>query len=276
MNNIAKDGEKKANKRNQCVANDLGEDPFTTCVKRMFAETNLLVMCVNTLSSVFSISASVSLIPYQNSLYMVGFCDYGDASDNNMFVQCPYIPSPEFQTIVSLWCAYFAFYFTWRYYWTSIYETNDLRYYIYYDKFNHTFVNRIMISVGVVLTFVSGFYGIATVVKNGTTASIISILLFICVNLFNLYQLATCRFSVLTAINMEKEEAFLKPIVINTEPMWSVLNLNGLLLSHFTLFEHISNALSACFLMNDVSHVSKVGNVDQLKSAMRTLNPLKQ
>ena len=250
-----------------------GEDFLTTFVKRNYSESNLIVMAANTMSSVVGISSLISLIPYQGTFFGGNFCEYGDSLGT--FVQCPYLTSPDFQAIISLWCVYFFMYYIWRYYWTSFYDTNDLRYYIYYDKFNSTMGNRVMIALGVLLTIVSGGEGVYSVSHNGTTNAVPSMLVFMTVNLYNLIQMGTCRFQVLANIDMNKIDAFKKPIIIDTIGIWSIFNLNGLLLSHIVLFEHLNQSLSALYLMHDDRYIKKLGDVEQLKAVCIALNPLK-
>lgn len=257
------------------VMDEYGEDPFYSFIKRIFSQFSLIVMCANTISSVFSISAAVSLIPDDNAAAMYRFCDYGNDNEaSSVYVQCPYIPSPVFQTFLSLWCIYFVTYFTYKYYDTSCYMTNDLRFYVYCDKFNSTLVNRIMVGLGVLLTFVSGIGAAQSVVHNGTTDSIGPILVFVLVNIYNLVYMAMCRFKTLSTMDMEKSEAFMRPIEITTEPIWSIYNLNGMLVTHQNLFDHISYALNASLLTNSDKHVAAIGNVAQIRLAMKVLNPL--
>lgn len=254
---------------------DLGEDPFSTFIKRVFAQLSLLVMFANTLSSVFSISAAVSLIPDDNAAPRYHFCEYGDNNQaDGVFVQCPYVPSPVFQTFISLWVVYFVVYFSYKFWVTSAYETNDLRFLIFCDKFNSTTFNRVLVGLGVLLTFVSGIGAGQAVVHNGTTDSISPILVFMIVNWYNLYHMAVCKFQVLHDMDMHKEEAFAQAIVITTEPVWSVLNLNGLLVQQSTVFQYISDALNASLLNNNNQHIAAIGNVAQIHMAMRVLNPL--
>ena len=249
-----------------------GEDFLTTFIKRVYAESNLIVMAANTMSSIVGISSLISLIPYQGTIVGNDFCEYGNSL--GAFIQCPYLTSPDFQAIISLWCIYFLVYFLWRYYWTSFYETNDLRYYVYYDKFNSTAGNRVLIALGVMLTIVSGGEGVYSVAHNGTTNAVPSMLVFMAVNLYNLVQMGSCRYSVLASLDMNKTEAFRRPIPVDTEGLWTVGNLNGLLLSHIVLFEHLNQALSALYLMNDDRYIKRLGNVEQLRLVSVTLNPL--
>ena len=254
---------------------ELGEDPITTFIKRLVAQIGLIAMCANTISSVFSISASVSLIPNKDYNNLYNFCTYGENNEAEaIYVQCPYIPSPLFQTVLSLWCIYFSFYFSWKYYWTSEYETNDLRFFVYCDKFNSTIVNRVLVVLGLLLTFGSGLSAVSSVVQNGSIASVAPIFVFIGVNTYNLIHMGTCRYKALYDIDMSTSPAFRDPIVINTEPMQTIFNLYGFLINHHALFEYLSNAINASLLTNDVKHAAEVGNVAQLYLVMKTLNPL--
>ena len=254
---------------------DLGEDPFSTVIKRVFAQLGLLVMFANTLSSVFSVSAAVSLIPDYDAAPRYHFCEFGSNNQaDGVFVQCPYVPSPVFQTFISLWVIYFVIYFSYKFWVTSAYETNDLRYLVFCDKFNSTMFNRILIALGVLLTALSGVGAAQAVVHNGTTDSISPIIVFMLVNWYNLYHMAVCKFKVLHDMDMHKEEAFAQAIVITTEPVWSALNLNGLLVQQATVFQYISDALNASLLTNNDQHVAAIGNVAQIQLAMKVLNPL--
>ena len=253
---------------------DLGEDPCSTFIKRVYAQLALLVMFANTISSVFSISAAVSMIPDDNAAPRYHFCDYGDGGAEAVFVLCPYEPSPVFQTFLSLWIVYFVVYFSYKYWATSIYYTNDLRFFVFCDKFNSTIFNRILIALGVLLTFVSGIGAGQSVVHNGTTDSISPIIVFMLVNWYNLYHMAVCQFKVLHDMDMEKEEAFLSPIVITTEPLWTPFNLNGLLVHQYAVFQYINNALNANLLTGSDKHVAAMGDVAQIRLVMKTLDPL--
>ena len=266
-------------------SSNVGEDAFTTIIKRLYAQLGLIVMTANTVTSVFSISAAVSLIPDDDAGARYNFCTYG-GNGIAVYVQCPYIPSPVFQTILSIWCIYFAVFFSYKYYKTSCFETDDLRFYVYCDQFNSTIMNRVMIGLGVLLTFISAIGGINFVIHNGTTDSIGPILIFCAVNVYNLALMGVCKFKILAAMDIYKSEAFKLPIMINTEMLWSVFNLNGLLLSHVNIFAHISDAVSMCVFTSSSSsssnnsssndyYLAKIGSVRQLKAAMEVLNPLR-
>jgi hypothetical protein len=254
------------------------DDSFSTIVKRVFAESSLLVMFANTISSVLAISTDLALLAFEDSLCFAAdyICEYGVAPQKYyLYVQCNYAADPGFISILSLWCIYFVVHFWWRYYWASTYQTNDLRYYVYCDKFNHTLMNQVMIVFGGLLTIISGGYAIAMVVGNGKVESIPSIFFFVAFNMFNLRQMSRCRFTALYHIEMSRTEVFRQPIIISTVPLWNIWNLNGLLVTHYAIFEHITDAVGAFFLTGDRSHVDRIGQFEQLKAVTKTLNSLK-
>jgi hypothetical protein len=135
-------------------------------------------------------------------------------------------------------------------------------------------MNLSMIALGTLLTFISGAYAIAMVIGNGKVSTIPSILFFVGFNLFSLRQMSNCRFPALYRIDMNKSEVFRQPIVISTEYLWSSWNLNGLLVPHYAIFDHVSDAVNVFFVSGDRSHVDDIGEFDQLKAVIQILNSL--
>jgi hypothetical protein len=115
--------------------------------KRFFSQMDLIIMFFNTISSIFSITSSLSNInTIEYNTYIDSFCDNGKPIGYS--TQCPYLNSPQFIIIILLWVLYFIMVFFYKYQWTNKYEINDLRYYIAYDRCNHTTSNNIHVYIG--------------------------------------------------------------------------------------------------------------------------------
>jgi ABC-type dipeptide/oligopeptide/nickel transport system permease subunit len=165
--------------------------------KMILSQTALLVMFVNTIMSVFSISADVSLIPRNDDTISYTFCDYGyNGEADNVLVACPYLPSPLFQSLLCTWMVYFIVAFGSKYWFTSPFSPSDLRFYMACDQYNSRVESRIICGIGIFLTIASGLLGISVVVGNGNDAAVGTILVFMALNIYNLigmsYVLQCC------------------------------------------------------------------------------------
>ncbi|RYH05181.1 hypothetical protein EON65_45420 [archaeon] len=148
------------------------EDIFISFGKRVWMQIDVIVMCFNTINACFSISAAVSLIPkYNYGEYT--FCDYGDNGEPiGIGVQCPYLPSPTFISLLTIWTLYFLTIFTYKVHRTFDWWSNDLRFYMACDIINNDIFMYIMVYVGIVLTLLSGLCGIYFVTQNGSDESL--------------------------------------------------------------------------------------------------------
>jgi hypothetical protein len=104
-----------------------------------------------------------------------------------VLVQCPYLPSPAFISVICIWMLYFCVTFLYKFMLTSQFHSSDLRFYMACDKHNTRIVHRILIGIGVFLTVVSGLFGVSFIVSNGNDAAVGSILVFMTLNIYNLY-----------------------------------------------------------------------------------------
>lgn len=168
---------------------------FVSIGKRCYAQINLLVLAINTISAVFSISAAVSLIEEDDD-FRYNFCDYG--SPVSIGVQCPYLNSPTFICFLVVWILYFITLGLYKYHRTIDYWTHDLRFYFASEAVAFDLFIQVMVKIGLVLTLASGFGGIYFVIHNGTTTSLGSIFVFMAVNLVNLKALGNGKYEVLS------------------------------------------------------------------------------
>lgn len=157
---------------------------ITDVGKKILSQSDLLVMFANTIVSIFSISAAVSLIPRDDETINYTFCTYGNGGEaDTVLVQCPYLPSPGFISVLLVWMIYFGVLFAYKYISTSEFSSNDLRYYMACDRHNSRLVHRLLIGAGIVLTVGSGLFGISFIVSNGNDAAVGSILVFMTLNI---------------------------------------------------------------------------------------------
>lgn len=164
------------------------KDDTTDLLKKILTQSDLLVMFGNTIISVFTISAAVSLVPRDDATISYTFCDYGENGEaDTVLVQCPYLPSPAFISVICIWMLYFCVTFLYKFMLTSQFHSSDLRFYMACDKHNTRIVHRILIGIGVFLTVVSGLFGVSFIVSNGNDAAVGGILVFMTLNIYNLY-----------------------------------------------------------------------------------------
>lgn len=148
------------------------EDFFISLGKRVWMQIDVIVMLVNTINACFSISAAVSLIP-KESHGQYNFCDYGENGEPlSVGVQCPYLPSPTFISLLTVWTLYFVTIFAYKVHRTFDWWSNDLRFYMACDMVNNDIFMYIMACVGMVLTIASGLCGIYFVTQNGSDDSL--------------------------------------------------------------------------------------------------------
>lgn len=138
-------------------------------VKRLFGIWPILAMCFSTINQVLAITESITsqsnnrsygdYVEVQSNGEYSGYtCKNGDA--RAAVIYCPYETVPAFQAVMSMWVIYFGVFIIYRLYATSIYSTDDLRFYIAMDKLNGKPFNKIMVSFGAILTLVSLGIGI--------------------------------------------------------------------------------------------------------------------
>jgi hypothetical protein len=282
----AQDGWKQLN-RNPVKAMEM-ESIFASIGKRLYAQMNIFVMCANTVTAVFSISAAVSLIPQPATMWRYDFCDYGEPL--SVEVQCPYHSSPVFLTFLVLWSLYFATLFSYKFHATYDYWSNDLRFYLANDMLNNSFFMFVLIVVGMILTMVSSIGGISYVIHNGSTQSIGSILVFTGVNMFNLYNLLGGEFQALRGCSMERD--FPEPVMIDlsvsrklevtytatyyhtkdTPPVIKRKPVDGIMVKHRDVLDFVVECvLQSCMRSGDGSLLKNLGDPILIEDVVRKL-----
>lgn len=245
-------------------------------IKRMFANANLIAMFANTLLSINSTSAQVSLIDVSYNTYMYSFCDYGaNGEPTALLAQCSYETAPGYIAFMTIWCAYYGLFFTTNYMYTNRYEAHDLRFYISCDQFKALTINKILIGLGIILSLVSGFGALSYVIHNGTTSAIGNIFVFVGVNIYNLVMMANGQFEVLKGVNPYIiNTLFPDPIYINTYALSDAGNAYGVVLTHRALFSGINDAVYASISNGNIEKLSAIGDPVQLRDFADTMNPL--
>lgn len=246
------------------------ESSLSSFFKRLYAQLDLLVMFVNVIIAVFSISAAVSLIPTDNSMLFTG-CDYGAPLATN--VQCPYADSPSFAAFLSVWTIYFAVFLSYKIAKTGKYDTMDLRFYLASDMVNNRIFHRCMVGLGVVLTLVSAIVAISFVCHNGTVESLGSIFTFVGVNLYTLF---TMRRGKLLALQKHHTIAAVLPTPVwITVPTANPGNLYGIAIPHSALTEYIVFAVLLSVSEGDSHPLNAMcSDPEILKFVALIINPL--
>ncbi len=244
------------------------EDLHISIGKRIFAQMDVIVMFLNTITAVFSISAAVSLIPqYDYSSYT--FCDYG--SPVAIGVQCPYLPSPVFISFFVAWTFYFIGLISYKWYHTNDYWSNDLRFYLVCDNLHNTYVMKCFIIIGFILTIVSAIGGITFVFKNGSTASLGSIFVFASVNFYNLSKMMSSRMKVLAQIDIIGDLPH--PVYIKLPPSLTDGHMQGVTLNHNEVFEYLYQAVAISTMVGDEQRLAAFGDPTVLKQVALILAP---
>lgn len=279
LNNVASDNtmpQRHAQHRTQ--PHEL-EDLHISIGKRIYAQMDILVMFLNTINAVFSISAAVSLIPqYDYSSYT--FCDYG--SPIAIGVQCPYLPSPVFISFFVAWTLYFMTLITYQWSNTYDYWSNDLRFYIACDSLHNTVIMRWFVYIGILLTIVSAIGGIVYVCHNGTTSSLGNILVFTCVNMYNLSKMMSSRLKALQYLSLTKD--FPNPVYIKLPFVLANGHMQGITVNHNEIFEYLYQSIAISSLSRESDGQEKAnvdgdkmlrdfGDVAQLKQVAVLLAP---
>lgn len=250
---------------------------FMVFAKRIFVNANMLAMCANTLGSITTIAADVSLIDVGYDSYQYNFCTYGrNGNPTGLQAQCPYDTSPGFVAILTLWSLYYASFFVASNIFTRFYDTNDLRFFIAAEHYKALMLNKVMIGVGIVLTVLSVGVGLFFVMHNGSDSSVGSILVFGSVNIYNLVMMANCQFEVLSGQGASTDNLarlFPTPVYINTYSLAKPGNGYGLFLSNRALFTGISDAIYASIVERDETYLIDIGDPSELKLCAQKLNP---
>jgi hypothetical protein len=236
--------------------------------KRIYSQIDVIVMFLNTMTAVFSISAAVSLIPqYDYSQYT--FCDYGPPIA--IGVQCPYLPSPVFISFFIAWILYFFSMMTYKWFHTYEYWSNDLRFYIACDSLHNTFPMKCFIYIGMILTIVSTIGGIVYVFHNGSTSSLGSIFVFASVNLYNLSKMMSSRIKTLLTLNLERD--FPHPIHIRLPLVLTKNHIDGIILNHNEVFEYLYQLITVAALTGKEEPLMQFGDSTQLREVALLLVP---
>lgn len=258
------------------------ENVFVSLGKRIFAQMNILVMFVNTLTAVFSISASVSLIR-KEATAMYNFCDEGWPL--YLEVQCPYTSSAAFISLLTIWILYFATMFIYKFSGTYDYWSNDLRFYLAHDILQNEWFMFVLVILGMVLTVGSAFTAVGYVIHNGTTASIGSILVFLCVNLYNLFKMAGGDIPALKVLSMARD--FPDPVGINLNAAVEVHRkrcsatghpqpkaVDSIFANHRDVLDYVQLCILQKHLQGDGSALDQLGDSSQLEEIVsRLLQP---
>lgn len=236
--------------------------------KRFYSQFSYWFMFGNSINSIFTISAAVSLIPeYNYSEYE--FCDYG--TPISIGVQCPYLPSPVFSVFIVIWSIYYFTLIGYHMNKTYEYWSNDLRFYMICETIRFETFMLVMAFIGFILTIVSSLTGLYYVSTNGSTSSIGNIILYFFVNMLFLKNMISGTNQKLNGVDLEKN--YPKPIIIDLSSMASPRNLNGIIIQHQNVFDYIQQAVLTSILTKEDSPLEKIGNPAQLKEVIIGLLP---